>query len=331
MVGGGRHVIARLGAIALALVLGPIAVPAQQSIPVVGFLASATADLAQTKTGQAFRQGLGELGFIEGQNVLIEARGGTGRYEELPILAKELIDRPVSVLVAGGFPAARVVRASGTTIPSVFYMGSDPIELGVVSSLSRPGGTMTGITLLNTELGPKRLELLHQLMPHATSFALLVNPTNRNAEIQWRDMQAAADALKLQLHLVRASSEREFDAVFAAVARLRAGGIVIGADGIFVRHRERLGKLASQHAVPAIFQFPEFAVAGGLASYGGSLVSAFHQVGVYAGRILKGEKPADLPVQQSAKAELTINLKTAKALGITVPLPLLGRADEVIE
>ena len=198
-------------------------------------------------------------------------------------------------------------------------------------SLNRPGRNFTGVTVLSTELVPKRLELLHELVPTAKSFAVLVNPANRNAETQWRDMQAAARALKLQLHLLRASSEHEFDAAFTNVKQLRAGGLVIAADGVFVSLSERLAALSVRHAVPTIFQFPDFAVAGGLISYGGSQFDAYRQVGVYAGRILKGEKPADLPVQQSTKVELIINLKTAKALGITVPLPLLGRADEVIE
>jgi putative ABC transport system substrate-binding protein len=187
------------------------------------------------------------------------------------------------------------------------------------------------VTVLSTELVPKRLELLHGLVPAATSFAFLVNPANRNAEGQWRAMQAAANALKVQLHLLRASSERDFDRVFAEMAQLRTGGLVIGADGVFVNQKEQLAELAVRHAVPAIFQFPEFAAAGGLVSYGGSQTDAYRQVGVYAGRVLKGEKPADLPVQQTTKVEMIINLKTAKALGIRVPLPLLGRADEVIE
>jgi putative ABC transport system substrate-binding protein len=216
-------------------------------------------------------------------------------------------------------------------IPVVFYMGADPVELGVVDSLNRPGGTFTGVTLLNTELVPKRLELLQSLVPAVTRFAFLVNPTNRNAENQWRDMQAAARTLNLQLHLLRASSERDFDAAFASIAQLGAGGLVIGADGVFVAHSEQLAALSVRHAVPTIFQFSEFAEAGGLASYGGSSTDGYRQVGVYAGRILKGEKPAELAVQQSSKVEMVINLKSAKALGITVPLPLLGRADEVIE
>ncbi len=223
------------------------------------------------------------------------------------------------------------VKATGTTIPVIFYMGGDAIGLGLVATLNRPGGNFSGTTVLNTELVPKRLELLRELVPAATSFAVLLNPGNRNAESQWRDVQAAARGLKLQLHLLQASNENELDGIFAELARLRVGGLVIGADGLFVTQSEQLGALTARVGMPAIFQMQEFATAGGLMSYAGSMAEAFRLVGTYAGRVLKGEKPADLPVQQSTKFELTINLKTAKALGITVPLPLLGRADEVIE
>jgi putative ABC transport system substrate-binding protein len=236
------------------------------------------------------------------------------------------------VLVTGGIPTALAAKASGTTIPVVFYIGGDPVELGLVGSLNRPGGNFTGVTNLVTEMGPKRLELLHGLVPAAKSFALLVNPANPSAESQWRDMQAAAQALKLDLHLMRASSERDFNVSFASMTQLRTGGLVIGADGFLLSKSEQLAALALRHAMPAVFSNPEFTAAGGLVSYGGSLTDAYRQVGAYVGRVLKGsEKPADLPVQQSTKAEMIINLKTAKLLGITVPLPLLGRADEVIE
>jgi len=325
-----RDFVGRLGALAATSLCCPFPVRAQQPMPVVGFLATAPADLRVT-TGEAFRKGLAEAGYIEGQNVLIESRESAGQYDRLPALADELIRHPVSVLVTGGIPAAMAAKASGTAIPVVFYMGGDPIELGLVGSLNRPGGNITGVTNLNTELGPKRLELLHGLVPKATSFALLINPANRNAEPQWRDMQAAAHALKLQLHRLHASNERDFGAVFASIAQLQAGGLVIGADGVFVSQSEQLAALALRHAVPTVFQMLEFAAAGGLMSYGGSIADAYRKVGNYAGRVLKGEKPADLPVQQSTKVEMIINLKTARALGITVPLPLLGRADEVIE
>lgn len=323
-----RDVIGLLGSAAA----WPLAARAQPAkLPVIGFLATANADVSSSKLGQAFRQGLNEAGFVVGQNVLIEARGGTGRYEQLPVLANELIRRPVSVLVATGVPASTVVKASGTTLPCVFYIGGDPVELGLVSSLNRPGGNFTGVALLNTELVPKRLELLRELLPDARSFVLLVNPANSNVEGQTREVQAAARTLNVELHVLRASSDRDFDTVFASIAQLKAGGLVIGADGVFVSQREKLGELAARHRVPAVFQFSEFAVAGGLVSYGSSLVEAHRQIGVYAGRILKGEQPADLPVQQATKIEMTINLKAAKALGVSIPLPLIGRADEVIE
>jgi putative tryptophan/tyrosine transport system substrate-binding protein len=323
-----RDFITLLGGAAAAWPLGARA--QQPAVPVVGFLATAGADL-RVASARAFRLGLRETGFIEGQNVLIEDRAANGRYDRLTAMADELIRKPVSVLVTGGIPATLAAKASGTTISVVFYMGGDPIELGLIHSLSRPGGNFTGVTNLNTELGPKRLELLHGLVPAATSFALLVNPANRNAESQWRDMEAAAHALGLQMHLVRAKSESDFDGVFVTITQLRTGGLVIGADGVFVSRSQELAGLAFRHRVPAIFQFREFAAAGGLVSYGGSLSDAYRQVGIYTGRVLNGEKPADLPVQQTTKVEMIINLATARALGITVPLPLLGRADEVIE
>jgi putative ABC transport system substrate-binding protein len=323
-----REVIGLLGSAAS----WPLAARAQQSsMPVIGFLAGANADVPGSRTGQAFRQGLSETGYVLGQNVLIEGRGGTSRYEELPVLARELIRHPVSIFVTTGVQATMVVKASGTTIPCVFYMGGDPIDLGLVGSLNRPGGNFTGVALLNTELAPKRLELLRELLPGTRSFALLVNPANSNVEDQTQEVQAAARMLNVQLHVLRASSERDFDAVFSSIAELKIGGLVVGADGVFVRHREKLGELTAQHRVPAVFQFPEFVVAGGLVSYGSSLAEAHRQVGIYAGRVLKGEKPADLPVQQATKFEMTINLKAAKALGISIPLPLIGRADEVID
>jgi putative ABC transport system substrate-binding protein len=246
-------------------------------------------------------------------------------------LAADLVRRQVTVIAAAGVSATTAAKAATTTIPIVFNMGLDPVERGFVASLNRPGGNLTGVSNLNVELGPKRLELIHELVPTATVMALLVDPTGPNAVTVSRDMQTAAHTLGLQLHVLHASSERDFDTVFATLLQLRAGSLVIGNDGVFINRPEQLGALTARHAVPTVFQYREFAAAGGLMSYGGSLSEPLRQVGVYAGRILKGEKPADLPVQQSTKVELFINLKTAKALGLTVPLALLTRADEVIE
>jgi putative tryptophan/tyrosine transport system substrate-binding protein len=243
----------------------------------------------------------------------------------LPALAAELVRRKVDVIAANGV-AVLPARAATTTIPIVFSTALDPVQLGWVASLSRPGGNVTGVTSLSVEVGPKRLELLHELVPAANVIGLLVNPNNPNAQTLSGDMQAAARKLGLQLHVLDASNERDFDRVFGALVQLRAGALVIGIDAFLTSHSEQLAALALRHALPAIYQYPEFTAAGGLMSY-----ESARTVGVYTGRILKGEKPADLPVQQITKVELIINLKTAKALGLTVPLPLLGRADEVIE
>jgi putative ABC transport system substrate-binding protein len=239
----------------------------------------------------------------------------------------------VAVIAApGSTPAALAAKAVSTTIPIVFTTATDPVQLGLVRSLSRPGGNMTGVATLGVEVAPKRLKLLHELVPTATTMALLINPTSPAlSESTTRDVQSAARARGLKIHVLHASTELDFDAVFAALVQLRAGGLVIGPDSFFTSRAEELGALALRHRVPAIYQYPEFTAAGGLMSYGGSLADAYRQGGVYVGRILKGEKPADLPVQQFTKVELIINLKTARALGLTVPLPLIGRADEVIE
>jgi len=280
----------------------------------------------------AFRRGLGDTGHVERKTVAIEYRWTEGRYDRLPELAADLVRRRVAVIVAsGGLPSPLAAKAATTTIPVVFAIGVDPVEVGLVASLNRPGGNLTGVTNLNTELVPKRLELLHVLLPSATVVAALVNPSNPNAEVQSRDLQAAARTLGLQMHVLHASTERDFDTAFTDLIRLRAGALVIGTDGFFPSRSEQLAALSARRAVPAIFQYPEFTAAGGLMSYGGSDTDMFRLAGGYAGRILKGEKPAELPVQQSSKVELIVNLKTAKALGLTVPLSLLGRADEVIE
>ncbi len=255
-----------------------------------------------------------------------------GRTDRLPAMVADLVQRQVTVIAATSTPAALAAKAATTTIPIVFETGGDPITLGLVASLSRPGGNVTGVTQLNVEVAPKRLELLHELVPTASVIALLINPTNPAlAEPVSRASQAAAHALGLDLHVLNASTERDFDGVFASVIQLRAGGLVIGSDAFFTSRREQLAALAVRHAVPTVYENRGFVAAGGLASYSGSIADAYRLAGVYAARILKGEKPGELPVQQSTKVEMFLNLKTATALGITVPLPLLGRADEVIE
>jgi len=308
----------------------PLAARAQQAVmPVIGFLSGASA-AAYKPFVAAFREGLSELGYVEGRNVIIEYRWGEGQYDRLPPLAAELVRRQAAVIIAPG-PAALAAKAATTTIPIVFAAGYDPVDLGLVGSLNSPGGNLTGTSMLNVEVVPKRLELLHELVPTVTVMGLLVNPTNPNAAIQLQDLQAAARTLGLQSHVLHARSERDFDTVFATLTELRAGALVIGADVFFNIRSAELAALALRHAVPAAYQYREFTAAGGLMSYGGSIIESYRQAGVYAGRILKGDKPADLPVQRSTKVELFLNLKTAKTLGLTVPLPLLGRADEVIE
>jgi ABC-type uncharacterized transport system substrate-binding protein len=309
----------------------PLAARAQQSaMPVIGVLDGRSADESAPLVA-ALRRGFREAGYVEGRNVLIEYHWAHGEYDRLPALAADLVRRQVTVIATSGNASALAAKAATATIPIVFLTGVDPVQAGLVASLSRPGGNLTGVTSLGVELGQKRLELLHELVPAATTIATLVNPANRSAEIQVRDIQAAARTLGLELHILQASTEREIDAAFAALTRLRAGALVISPEAFFNSRSEQLAALTVRHAVPAIYTYREFAAAGGLMSYGGSLTDSYRQAGVYIGRILKGEKPADLPVQQSAKVELIINMKTAKALGLTVPFALLGRADEVIE
>jgi putative ABC transport system substrate-binding protein len=311
----------------------PLAARAQQpAMPVIGFLGGASPDRWVGRL-RAFHQGLSETGYVVGRNLAIEYRWAEGQNDRLPSLAAELVGRQVSVIAApGSVPAALAAKAATTTIPIVFEIASDPVELGLVASLPRPGGNITGVTSLNAQVGPKRLELLHELVPTATVVGLLVNPTNPNeAEPTTKNLQAAARSLGLEMHVLHASAEGDFDAAFATIIQLQAGALAIGTDPLFTSRLEQLAALTVRHAVPTVYQFREFTAAGGLMSYGGSLTDTFRAAGVYTGRILKGDKPADLPVQQTTKVELFLNLKTAKALGLTVPIPLLGRADEVIE
>ena len=324
-----REFITVLGGAAVAW---PFAARAQQpAMPVIGYL-GAESPAAFASRVRAFRQGLGETGYAEGRNVAIEFRWAEGQHNRLSALAADLVGRQVAVIVApGGAPAALAAKSATTTIPIVFEMGADPVALGLVASLNRPGGNLTGVASLNVELSPKRLEILHELVPTATVVAVLVNPTSPTTDSQLRNLEAAARILGLQLHVLHASTERDFDTVFETLLQLRAGGLVVASDGFFATHGEQLAALTVRHAVPAIHQSRDFTIAGGVMSYGGNFRESHRAAGVYTGRIIKGDKPADLPVQQVTKVELAINMKTAKALGLTFPITLLGRADEVIE
>jgi putative ABC transport system substrate-binding protein len=308
------------------------ALHAQQGpMPKIGFLSS-EAPSAFTSLVATFRQGLSETGYVEGQNVAIEYYWAEGRYERLPALAADLVGRKVDVIVTqGGPPSALAAKSATTTIPIVFLGGSDPVEIGLVASLSRPGGNLTGMTFMSADLMPKRLELLSELVPQARVIALLVNPNSPAAERIIGDMQEAARAKGVRLHILKAGAEGDFETAFAFLVQLQAGALVVGTDAFFASRRSELVALAARHAVPAIYDWREFAAAGGLISYGPSFPAAFRQAGIYAGRILKGAKPADLPVQQPTTFELVVNLNTAKALGLTVPPSILSRASEVIE
>jgi putative tryptophan/tyrosine transport system substrate-binding protein len=325
-----RDFIALLGGTAAGWPLGAGA--QQPAMPVIGFLDPRSPDVIP-KLLRAFRDGLKDTGHAEGKSVTVEYRWAEDQYDQLPRLAADLVRRHVSVIAApGSTPAVLAAHAATTTIPIVFGIATDPVELGLVTSLSRPGGNVTGVITLSLEVGPKRLELLHEMAPTATTAVLLVNPDSPAlSEPATKDAQAAARLLGVNLHVLHAKSTLDFDGVFASLVQLRAGGLVIGADALFTGRAQELGALALHHRVPAIYAYPEFTAAGGLMSYGGSIRDTYHQVGVYVGRILKGEKASDLPVAQSTKVDLVINLKTAKALGLTVPPSLLARADEVIE
>jgi putative ABC transport system substrate-binding protein len=310
----------------------PLAARAQQpALPVIGFLSSAFSDRDAGRL-DAYRRGLAEGGYVEGRNVAIEYRWADEQLDRLPRLAAELVHRQVAVIATSGHVRGAIAAKAATqSIPVVFLTGSDPVAIGLVASLNRPGGNVTGVATLSLELEQKRLELLHEVAPATTTVGALINPNHPLAGMQSSDLQAAARKLGLTVHILSASMDSDFESIFARLAELQAGGLVIATDGVFISRSERLAALALQHALPAIFQFRPFAAAGGLMSYGGSMAELYHVCGLYTARILKGEKPADLPVQQVTKVELIVNLKTARTLGLSVPPTLLGRADEVIE
>jgi putative ABC transport system substrate-binding protein len=308
----------------------PLWVQAQQTMPVVGFLNSASME-GYAPYVAAFRDGLRKSGYVEGENVAIEYRWADGQYDHLADLVANLLDRHVAVIVANT-PANLAVKKATDTIPVVFTTASDPVQIGLVSNLSRPGGNVTGVTQLNASLGPKRLELAHELFPRATGVALMINPKDpARAERLLAETLAAAKQLEIELRVVKAGNEAEMESAFNSLAQFKAAALVVGADAYYNSKSQLLAELALRYAVPTIYEYTEFVRAGGLMSYGGNIKESYHWAGIYAGRILRGEKPADLPVQQSTTVELLVNLKTAKALGVTIPQTLLARADEVIE
>jgi putative tryptophan/tyrosine transport system substrate-binding protein len=321
-----REFIVTLGSAAV----WPFAAPAQQAtMPVIGFLNGASPD-GYAPYVAAFRQGLKEAGYVEGQNAAIEYRWAEGQYDRLPALAEDLVGRKVSVIVVNT-PAVRAAQAATNTIPIVFATGADPVALGFVASLNRPGGNLTGVASLVDEVGPKRLELVHELLPTTSAFAILINPTNPASETMSRGAQSAARVLGQTVHILSAVTEGEIDIAFARLAQLRAGALLVTNDALFNNHPDQLVALAARHAIPVIYPWREFVVIGGLMSYGTSAIHLYRQLAIYVARLLKGEKPANLPVQQSTEVELIINMRTAKQLGLTIPITLLGRADEVIE
>jgi len=325
-----REFITLLGGAAVAW---PLVARAQQAaMPVIGYLGVSSFEKSAGRSLHDFKRGLAESGYVEDRNVTIEYRWADEKYDRLPALAVELVQRGVAVLVAAGSPAALPAKAATTVIPIVFMIGSDPVELGLVAGLNRPGGNLTGVAYLNVEVAPKRLELLHELIPTAKSIALLVNPANPVvADAQAKELQAAISKLDLNLILVKASNPLEMEDAFATLVRERVEALQIGVDPLFGNHVDQLVALAARHKVPTIYPWREFTAAGGLMNYGSSIPDAFRQVGVYTGQILKGAKPADLPVQRPTKLQFVLNLKAAKALGLTIPPTLLARADEVIE
>jgi putative tryptophan/tyrosine transport system substrate-binding protein len=324
-----RDFIAGLGGATMAW---PLTAKAQHqaAIPLVGYLGQGIAAAAQSRL-VAVRQGLSEVGYVEGRNVAIEPRFAEGQFDRLPALAADLVRRHVAVIVANGLPPAHAAKAQSNTIPIVFGMGEDPVKEGLVASLNRPDGNITGYTNFANQLIGKRMGLLREIVPNATNLALLVNPDNPNAEPDMKDAQAAADALGRQLHVLTAKTERDFEGTFEAIVQEQVGGMLVGVDALFEVNRKQLAALALRHGIPAIFPQADFPASGGLMSYDASTAEMYRQVGIYTGRILKGEKPSNLPVLRPTKFELVINLKTAKALGLTIPETLLATADEVIQ
>jgi putative tryptophan/tyrosine transport system substrate-binding protein len=326
---GRRQFISALGG---ATAAWPLAARAQQPArPVIGFL-NADSPTSYARQLSAFLKGLSEAGYVDGHNVAIEYRWAEGQNDRLPAMAADLVHRQVAVIAATTTAASLAAKAATTTIPIVFETGADPVELGLVPNLNHPGGNISGVTQTNQEVTPKRLQLLHELVPSASIMALLVNPASHyQADSQAKGILSAAHTLGLELHVLNASTDGDFDAVFTTLTQLRAGGLVVASDPFFIGRSEQLAALTLRHAVPTIFETREFAAAGGLMSYGADIADTYRLAGEYTGRILKGDKPADLPIQLASKVEFYINLKTAKALAITFPLTLLGRADEVIE
>src|SRR5271169_5452925 len=322
-----RDLIAVIGGTAAAW---PRAARTQQPIPVIGFLGSWSPEPDDFRLA-GLRLGLNETGYVEGQNVAIEYRWAEGQYDRLPARASDLVRLQVTVITTAGIPAAFAAKAATSTIPIVFIQGMDPVQSGLVASLNRPGGNMTGVTQLTAELASKRLDLLHELVPTAAVVALLVNPADPVTDVETRNLQDAAHSLGLQAHILRASTANEIDAAFGTLVELGARALVVSTDPFLTNQRAQIVALAARHAVPAIYVWREYATAGGLMSYGTDLPDSYRQGGIYTGKILKGAKPADLPVEQVVKVELVINLTTAKTLGLTIPQALLGRADEIIE
>jgi putative ABC transport system substrate-binding protein len=322
-----REFITLMGGVAAAW---PLVARAQQAMPVVGFLNSASPE-GYAPYVAAFRQGLKETGYVEGQNITIEYRWAEGQYDRLPALLADLLRRNVAVLAATTTPAARAAKAVTSTVPIVFTTGGDPVELGLVASLNRPGGNVTGVTNLIVELGSKQLGLLRELVSGSIAIAVLVNPNFPGTEKQSRDVEAAARVLGLQLILLRARSEQEIEIAFATMAQQRSGGLLVAVDPFLITRRDQIIALAVRHAIPAVYPVRDFAVAGGLMSYGTDFADSYRQAGIYTGRIVGGEKAADLPVQRSTKFELVVNVKAAKAIGLPIPEAFLARADEVIE